>query len=371
MVHKFNLSDGLHISSWGGLGSNAGKFNYPKDVAVDSNGFVFVADGQNFRIQKFDADGNYITDWGVQGSMEGQFEDIASIITDSNGYIYVLDSVIRSIQAFDNDGYFISRWDTLDLDPAEQLASPRGIAIDNDRKFFITDTHNNRIQVLAPELPAPDPETGLILNGDFNPTETTPQSTLNFSLGSLDPTPSESINGSVAVGLDFWTYGGDLPVSRTTITNATDYSVQLGVPNEINQQGIGSAWISQVFFVPYGNFSELTFNYDVFTQDIIDRSDFIVEIQDAVGLSNKSIVIRDGYVPSEPGEMPEGIVELGWKSITYSLAQYRGKFIRLVISNRNLNPDSMGIWSYVENISVSEAPLPPLMYKIYVPIVNQ
>jgi sugar lactone lactonase YvrE len=372
LVHKFNLTDGLHIKSWGGLGSSVGQFNYPFDVAVDSIGNVYVADSNNYRIQKFDADGNYITDWGVHGSMEGQFDAITSIITDSNDYIYILDSGLRSIQAFENDGYFISRWDTLILDPAEQLASPRGIAIDRDGKIFITDTHNNRIQVLAPQLPEPDPETGLILNGDFDPTETTPQSAINFSVGSsLDPNTSESINRSVAVGLDFWTYGGDLPISRTTITNEADYSVQLGIPNEINQQGIGSAWISQVFYVPYGNFSVLTFNYDVFTQDIIDRSDFIVEIQDAVGLSNKSIVIRDGYVPSGLGEMPEGIVELGWKSITYSLAQYRGKFIRLVISNRNLSPNSNGIWSYVENISVNEAPLPPLKYKIYLPIIIQ
>ncbi len=371
MVHKFNLSDGLHIKSWGGLGNNVGKFDYPCDVSVDSIGNVYVADHNNYRIQKFDADGNYITDWGVPGSMEGQFEDITSIITDSNGYIYVLDSVIRSIQAFTNDGFFISRWNTLILDPVEQLASPRGFTIDNDGKFFITDTHNNRIQVLAPELPEPDPETGLILNGDFDPTETTPQSAINFSVGSLNPNTSESKSRSVALGLDFWTYGGDLPVSRTTITNEADYSVQLGIPNEINQQGIGTAWISQVFYVPYSNNSVLTFNYSVFAQDIIDRSVFIVEIQDAVGLSNKSIVIRDGYTPSEPGEMPEGIVELGWKSIMYSLAQYRGKFIRLVISNRNLSPDSLGIWSYVENISVSEAPLPPLPFKIYLPIILQ
>ena len=369
LVHKFNLEDGLHVNSWGGLGNNAGEFNYPSDVAVDSNGFVFVADHNNYRIQKFDEHGNYITDWGVQGSLEGQFNDIAAITTDINDYVFVLDSSNRYLQAFTTDGFFISRWDTLFLEPEEQLASPRGIAIDNDGKIFITDTHNNRIQVLAPELPEPDPETGLILNGDFDPTETDPGSTLRILDGFLDPILSQSLSMSVADGLDYWTFGGDLPVSRTTITNEADYSVQLGLPDEINHQGISSAWISQVFYVPYDNISVLSFNYNIFAQDSVDHSDFIVEIQDAVALNNKSIVVRDGFETSVPGEMSEGTVELGWKSVIYPLGQYRGKFIRLVISNRNLSPDSEGIWSYVENISVNNSISIPLPFNIFLPAI--
>jgi hypothetical protein len=115
----------------------------------------------------------------------------------------------------------------------------------------------------------------------------------------------------------------------------------------------------------------LSFSYNLFVQDSIDQSDFIVEIQDAVGLSNKSIVVRDGFQPSAPAETPEETVELGWKSVVYSLSQYRGKFIRLVISNRNISPDSKGIWSYVENISVNDAPSIPLPYKIFLPAITR
>ena len=52
VVKKFTVN-GILVKSWGGLGSFNGKFSDPNDVAVDSKGNVFVTDGYNNRIQKF------------------------------------------------------------------------------------------------------------------------------------------------------------------------------------------------------------------------------------------------------------------------------------------------------------------------------
>ena len=40
------------------------RFEFPKGVAVDASGYVYVADDANHRVQKFDTNGNFISEWG-------------------------------------------------------------------------------------------------------------------------------------------------------------------------------------------------------------------------------------------------------------------------------------------------------------------
>jgi glucose/arabinose dehydrogenase len=43
----------VFVSKWGTFGTDEGQFNFPMDVAVASDGSVYVADMVNHRIQKF------------------------------------------------------------------------------------------------------------------------------------------------------------------------------------------------------------------------------------------------------------------------------------------------------------------------------
>ena len=47
------------VSMWGHKGDNPGEFDGPFDVAVDREGFVYVTDTGNRRIQKFSPDGTF------------------------------------------------------------------------------------------------------------------------------------------------------------------------------------------------------------------------------------------------------------------------------------------------------------------------
>jgi sugar lactone lactonase YvrE len=51
-VQKFD-SSGLLLATIGASGSTEGLFNGPAGVALDSSGYVYVADHGNYRIQKF------------------------------------------------------------------------------------------------------------------------------------------------------------------------------------------------------------------------------------------------------------------------------------------------------------------------------
>ena len=47
------------------------RFKFPKGVAVDASGFVYVTDDENHRIQKFDSNGNFISEWGSRDWLYG------------------------------------------------------------------------------------------------------------------------------------------------------------------------------------------------------------------------------------------------------------------------------------------------------------
>jgi tripartite motif-containing protein 71 len=56
------------------FGQAEAQFNSPNDIAVSSQGIVYVLDTGNGRVQKFMADGSYLGQWGSLGDREGQFQ---------------------------------------------------------------------------------------------------------------------------------------------------------------------------------------------------------------------------------------------------------------------------------------------------------
>jgi len=61
-VHKFS-PDGKLLHSWGGPGCDPGQFNIPHNICADAEGWVYVADRENHRVQVFNGDGRYETQW--------------------------------------------------------------------------------------------------------------------------------------------------------------------------------------------------------------------------------------------------------------------------------------------------------------------
>jgi DNA-binding beta-propeller fold protein YncE len=96
---------GPHIESGGSL-------FYPLSAAGAPDGRMYVLDAGHSRIVAFDADGTYITHWGTPGTGAGQFDfgdggqivdgrnHAGSIAVDDEGFIYVADVFSGRIQRF-------------------------------------------------------------------------------------------------------------------------------------------------------------------------------------------------------------------------------------------------------------------------------
>ena len=61
-VHKYS-PDGKLLFSWGEPGTNPGEFNIVHNICCDDDGWVYVADRENHRIQVFNGQGKYETQW--------------------------------------------------------------------------------------------------------------------------------------------------------------------------------------------------------------------------------------------------------------------------------------------------------------------
>jgi DNA-binding beta-propeller fold protein YncE len=93
--------------------SGSHKFDQPNDIAFDSEGNFYIAQGHGNgepRILKFDSDGNFIKQWGSRGAGPGQFAVAHSIEIDNDDMLYVADRENFRIQIFDTEGNYTGEW---------------------------------------------------------------------------------------------------------------------------------------------------------------------------------------------------------------------------------------------------------------------
>ncbi len=130
----------LTLGRAGVSGRGTETFDQPTEVAVATNGDIFVADGHgqkptdNARILKFDKTGKFVKAWGRKGTGPGEFDGPHTLAFDSRGRLFVGDRQNNRIQIFTQDGEFIAEW--------KQFGRPSGIYIDPQDVMYVADSES-------------------------------------------------------------------------------------------------------------------------------------------------------------------------------------------------------------------------------------
>lgn len=150
-VLKFS-PDGALLTAWGNTGTGDGQFISPAGIVVSSDGYIYVADNWNNRIQKFTPDGGFVAKWGKNsgdgssGTGDGEFSSPSGLAIDTDGFVYVADTGNDRIQKFTADGAFVATWGSFGNSPG-QFSHPEAVAVGSDGSVYVTDKGNNRIQM--------------------------------------------------------------------------------------------------------------------------------------------------------------------------------------------------------------------------------
>lgn len=182
-VQKFNVTNSggtwqaNHVRTWGGLGSGPGQLNNPYGIALDAQNTLWVADGGNGRVVRFDANGNYMSVVGWPGTGDGQFITPTWVSFDSAGSMYVTetnsdpsnllapDISHQRIQKFNAAGQFVSKWGSYG-ENGGQFRLPFQVVVDlAGDSAYVSDYYNTRLQKFSlsntpPPPPPPGPANG-------------------------------------------------------------------------------------------------------------------------------------------------------------------------------------------------------------------
>ena len=134
-------------------GTDAGELWWPSSLAFDSQDRLYVADEALNRITVFSTTGEVLDIWGEEGSVPGQIDHPSYIACDADDHLLIADSGNHRVQKFTTRGEFVESWGALG-DGEGRFNAPWGIALDSEGTVYVSDWGNNRIQKLTP-------------NGDF------------------------------------------------------------------------------------------------------------------------------------------------------------------------------------------------------------
>ena len=143
-VHKYT-PDGKLIETWGDSGPDPGQFNIVHNIVTDQDGWVYVADRENHRVQVFDGDGRFETQWHDMHRPSGLFMERGGegrfYVGEIGGALpvnYDVPNIGPRVSIYSHRGERLARLgDRLaGLEPG-QFVSPHGLAVDSRGDIYV------------------------------------------------------------------------------------------------------------------------------------------------------------------------------------------------------------------------------------------
>jgi hypothetical protein len=161
-VHKYS-PDGKLLMSWGGPGTNPGEFNIVHNICTDADGWVYVADRENHRVQVFDGNGKYETQWNNLHRPCGMYMPYGHQPICYIGEVGPAAAVSRDIpnlgprvSIVDHQGKLIGRFgDTPAGTELGKFLAPHGLAVDRHGDIYVGEVSWTAWPQIYPGKPHP------------------------------------------------------------------------------------------------------------------------------------------------------------------------------------------------------------------------
>ena len=164
-AYTFSTLAGTPATSGADGAGTAARFAYPHGVAVDSAGYVYVADTENNTVRRITRGGEVTTRAGVAGtpgSADGtgstaRFNYPQGVAVDSAGNVYVADSYNHTLRKITSAGVVTTLAGLAGAPGSDDGAgtdaefdTPAGVAVDRSGNLYVADSNNHTIRKVAP-----------------------------------------------------------------------------------------------------------------------------------------------------------------------------------------------------------------------------
>ncbi len=162
-VHKFS-PDGKLMKSWGTPGTDPGEFNIVHNITCDADGWVYVADRENHRVQVFDGNGRYETQWNNLHRPCGLFMPAGKCPVCYIGELgpgmpvnLQVPNIGPRISIVDHTGKRVGRIGAMHggLGP-DQFLAPHGLTVDSRGDLYVGEVSWTNWPTTNPGQPRPD-----------------------------------------------------------------------------------------------------------------------------------------------------------------------------------------------------------------------
>ncbi len=163
-VHKYS-PEGRLITSFGGSGTAPGEFSCPHNIGCDADGWVYVADRENHRIQVLDGNGRFEMEWTDVFLPNGLWltpgsEPVCYIAeAGPQGMFRDAPNLGPRVSIFDHRGRLLSRVAEVPNDGLEpgQFVAPHCISVDSRGDIYVGELAAGAWPSRYPGQPLPEP----------------------------------------------------------------------------------------------------------------------------------------------------------------------------------------------------------------------
>lgn len=136
------------VGVFGGVGLGDGDFSYPRAIAAEPAGSVFVVD-KSGRIQRFNAEGEFELSWRTPEIEHGK---PVGLCVHPDGRVFVADTHYHRVLIYSREGELLGSFGKLGMGDGE-FQLPTDVAVDAAGFIYVSEYHeNDRVTKWSPDL---------------------------------------------------------------------------------------------------------------------------------------------------------------------------------------------------------------------------